>query len=74
MNIKNFDSEYSQAIAERDATQAALMFALNLPPEQRACFDSAALEYLRYSATEAWARVFYLEKAFFRTHHIDAKI
>lgn len=74
MDIEILNSKYDQAIAERDATQAALMFALNLPPEHRACFDNAAWEYLRLSAIEAWGRVLYLENAFLRTHCIDMKI
>jgi len=74
MDIEILNSKYSQAIAERDATQAALMFALNLPPEHRACFDNAAWEYLRSSAAEAAARVLHLEVDILRTHRISAKI
>jgi hypothetical protein len=74
MDIETLNSKYSQAIAERNATQAALMFALNLSPEHRACFDNAAWEYLRSSAAEATARALHLEVDILRTHRISAKI
>ena len=71
MNIESLNNEYARAVRHRDAAKDALMFAVNLPVEQRACFDAAAWEYLRSAAISTRVRVLELEGALLRAHGID---
>ena len=71
MNIDTFNNAYAQAVRHRDAAKNALMFAVNLPAEHRACFDNAAWEYLRSAATNTRIRVLELEGELLRTYGID---
>ena len=74
MNIEALNYEYARAVRHRDAAKDALMFALNLPPEHRACFDDAAWEYLRSAAISTRIRVLELEGELLCAHGLGTAI
>jgi hypothetical protein len=72
--IETLNAQLRQAIAERDAKQAAWASARDSAPEVRAAWDDADWDRLQSQANRAIDRVLDLERAIRRANGIDTSV